>query len=594
MKSLLITTAALFAVLVSVHRADAQTTPRQERDEIFRAMADEMRRNMMELQVGDLARAYHMTYTLTIRRRLGVHATMGSILDSDTGTVVTLSVNVRVGTPKFDNTNFFDVSLGFFGSSDDEESFRGRRIPKELSYSSLRREFWLATDASFKQALEVYAKKESALKNRTRIDTTWDFSLSLADELVDTSMAKYRTSLAEMQSLCTDASAIFRGEPTVQNSRVGMEFVPKETFIYTSEGRRGYKVETFAGFEIVAVGQCPDGMVVGGTHASYALHTHDLPSRDSLIRAAKAVAATIRESATAPIIEAYSGPVLFTGQAAGEVFAQVFVPNLVAQRPPLSDAGFSANDRFLAFQNKIGARVLPEWLSVDALPSLKEFEGAPVAGHVVVDDDAFPAKDVKLVEKGYLKTLLASRVPTKRITSTNGHQRGGAAMFDVVKLFTSEKKRQLNDKAIKARLLKLVKDRDLPYGIIVRTALNQNLLMTGVYGLAGSDFPIPQGEGKMGVLDVYRVFPDGREERIRGVEMAALAPVLFKDILAVGTTFHVHNLLAPSVSPSFVTGGSPYLISTMIVPDLLFEDVELRPFDGDMPRTPYLTSPLAE
>ena len=85
---------------------------------------------------------------------------------------------------------------------------------------------------------------------------------------------------------------------------------------------------------------------------------------------------------------------------------------------------------------------------------------------------------------------------------------------------------------------------------------------------------------------------DGREELVRGVEAAGLVPVLFKDIIAVGKSTTVHNYLAPSVSPSFITGGSQYLVSTIITPDLLFEDLEIRPIEGDMPTTPHLPSPL--
>jgi hypothetical protein len=214
-----------------------------------------------------------------------------------------------------------------------------------------------------------------------------------------------------------------------------------------------------------------------------------------------------------------------------------------------------------------------------------------VAGHYTIDDEGTPARDLTVVDKGYLKTLLSSRQPTKRMKESNGHQRGGAAMVSVIEL-SSDDKHRMTAKDLRARLLKLVKDRDLPYGIIVRNAMNMNLLFTGIYPLLGSEFPIPQGESTLGLLEVVRVYPDGREELIRGVEAAGIAPAVFKDILAVGKTTTVHNYLAPAVTSSFVTGGDPYLISTIITPDLLFEDIEIKPVEGDFPKQPFLASPL--
>ncbi|MFM7339791.1 MAG: hypothetical protein ACKO2H_06735, partial [Bacteroidota bacterium] len=115
-------------------------------DELMRAMRDEAKRALSELRVESLQKPYYVEYLLTIRNTESVKATMGGTINSKQGKSAVLTVGIRVGNPSFDNTNFFDVSLGFFGSGDDEESFKNRRIPIELDYASLRRELWLATD----------------------------------------------------------------------------------------------------------------------------------------------------------------------------------------------------------------------------------------------------------------------------------------------------------------------------------------------------------------------------------------------------------------------------------------------------------------
>jgi len=560
---------------------------------VFDAMRQEMQRSMSELHLGDLPRPYHMEYLLQVRRSVNMHAVLGTIENIDTGVSARLTVRVRVGGPVFDNTNFFDVSLGFFGSSDDEEGFRNRRVPFELNPDVLRRELWLATDACYKQAVEIYAKKQSALKNRTRKDTTEDFGLMPGRSVADLQPAA-RVDLAMLSSMATDLSAIFRAFPQIHGSRVGIEVIPEETFYVSSEGMELHKNEWTTGLEVIATTQAPDGMPLAQTYAAYGMTPSDLPPRDVLAREVTRVAELLTRQTTAPTIEAYSGPVIFEGQAAGVLLGQHFAPNLVAQRQPLSEGGFSTNERTMAFQNKIGARVLPEFLSVTALPTKTAFDGRVAAGSYRVDDEGIDAQTVKLVEKGYLKTLLSSRVPTKRIKGSNGHQRGGGAMFGVLDLSNADKKKGLSPADMKKRLLKLVRDRDLPYGMIVRTAMDQNLLFTGVIRQLGNELPVGQGEGKLGLLEVVRLYPDGREELIRGVEAAGISTSIFKDILAVSTNTAVHNFLAPAVIPSFITGGSSYLISTIHTPSLLLEDVEIRPLEGDMPKPPTLASPMGE
>lgn len=579
-------------VLMLVVLPTLAAAQRMTEEQIFTTLQQEMNRSMRELRIGDLPRPYHIEYLLQIRNSVTAHAVLGTLEDLDTGSRATLTVRMHIGTPQFDNTNFFDVSLGFFGSSDDEESFKNRVIPFELSPTILRRELWLATDACYKQAVEIYAKKESSLKNRTRKDTTWDYRIAQTFDN-SSNVPMYRPRIENIVAQTQALSALLRSYPRIQSSRVGIEVIPKETFYLSTSGSRLHKVECSAGIEVVATTQATDGMPLAQTYAAYAPTVEELPSQSMLEREINDIASTLTQLVSAQTIESYSGPVLFEGQAAGALVGQFFAPNLVAQRQPLSEGGFSTNERTMAFQNKMGARVLPEFLSITANPTISRYDGVPVTGHYDVDDEGVPARVVELVRKGYLKTLLSSRVPTKRIDSSNGHQRGGGAMFSVIDLACEDKSRAMSTSDLTKKLLKLVKDRQLPYGIVVRRAMDQNLLFTGVFRQTGSDLPVSQGEGKIGLLRAYRIYPDGHEELIRGVEAAGIAPSIFKDILAVSKKRSVHNFLAPSVVPSFISGGSAYVLASVITPDLLLEDVEVRPLDGDMPTPPVLDNPLA-
>lgn len=558
-------------------------------NEIFRAMRDELKRSMSELQLQSLGKPYYIEYSVKDQRSYDVRASFGSLVESEQTHQKTLTAGVRVGTPEFDNTNFFDVGLNFFGSSDDEERFRNRRIPNELDYEALRRELWLATDAAYKQSSELLAKKQAALQNRLRLDTTPDFRL-LSKETQKFALPHPLFNQTHFEQLCKDLSAVFREYPAIALSRVGVEFIPNDVYYVNSEGREYTKTSLFTGIEIVATAQAEGGMPVAETFSAYSLDPANLPSRDSLMRATHAIAKKLTEMVTAPIVEAYSGPVLFEGQAAAEMVAHVFSPNLVTQRSMVTDGGLQDNMRYAAFQNKIGGRVLPEFLSVDVRPTQQSYEQTPLIGTYVIDDEGILAQDFTIVKDGYLKGLMSSRVPTKRVRESNGHQRGGAAMMSIIDVSSKEEK-QLSNEALRQRVLELCKARELPYGIIVRKALNQNLLFTTLFQLTSGEYPFTRGESTVPLLEVYKLYADGREELVRGCEAAGLSPQSFKDILAVGKTTFAYNYLAAAVTSPFITGGSQFIGSSILTPDILFEDLEIRPVEADFAKPPILPHP---
>ena len=565
-------------------RANAQTP------DVMRAMRDECARSMRELRLPSLEKPYYVRYSLIEQQSYTVKASFGSLTESRRNVEKRLSVDLRVGSAEFDNTNFFDPALGFFGSSDDEERFKNRSLPTELDYATLRRELWLATDAAYKQSAELFAKKQAALKNRVRLDTLPDFTTVPALSLADTAaIPAFDTPYFE--KLALELSAIFREFPAVALSNVAIEYLPKREYFITSEGREYVKTELLCGIEITATAQAQDGMPLAQVVSLYAKSPSGLPMRDSLVKATRALAETLTKAVTAPLLQAYSGPVLFETQAAAEVFLQAFAPNCATQRSPVTERGVSDTPQNAAFQNKIGARVLPEFLSVQASPRLASYGTTQLIGTYSIDDEGIPAEGFQLVKNGYLKGLMSSRTPTRRVKTSNGHNRGGAAMFSTMEI-SATKDRTLPTKKLRERMMQLCKDRELPYGIIVRKVLNPNILMTTLYNLTEGDFPFARTPGQMTALEVYKLFPNGREELVRGCDVAGMTAQSFKDILAVGDKKFAYNCYAIPVTPSFFSGGAQFLPSSVIIPSLLFEDIEIRPLEEDFTKPPILPHPF--
>ncbi len=560
-------------------------------DVLLQAMRDEMNRSITSLQIEKLDKPYYIEYTLTLSRSYHIESSLGSLVNDEEPKSARLIVSVRIGDYEFDNSNFFDIGFAFFGSGDDEENFLNRSVPIELDYSSLRRELWLATDAAYKQAAEVYAKKLAIIQNRVRTDTTHDFIRIEPEKIYDTTSYPKLIKERFLKSV-TEVSNIFTNYPDIYNSKVVFEHIPQTIYYLNSEGREYIKTEFFSGFEVVAFTQAEDGMPLSNFYSAYAKHPDDLPTLDSLLRATQFIAEKLIALRNAPILEeSYSGPILFEQQAAVEMFAQFFAPNLTTVRSPLTESGIQQSSRSAAFQNKIGGRVLPEFISVKADPSMDKYGQIKLIGNYRIDDQGVRAQSVELVKNGYLKNLLSSRTPTRRVKTTNGHFRGGSAMLSNI-LILPDKEYSKSRSDLKKRMLKLCKDRELPYGIIIRRVLNQNIQFTTLRRSAGGVFISFQSEPKVNIIEAYKIFPDGKEQLIRGGEGSGFTVQSFKDIILCGQDKYVLNYLAPSISSPYMTGGSQYTGATIISPDLLFEDGEIRKIEEDFPRPPLFSSPL--
>lgn len=573
----------------ALNAMNAEELTKQDK-EILRAMQDEIDRSMEKLHLESLERPYYIEYTITFAEPIVIGASLGSIKDLTRIPRARLNVEVRVGDYKFDNTNFFDFGLNFFGSGDDEERFSGRPIPLEPDYQSLRRELWLATDAAYKQAAEILSKKEAAIKNRIRRDTTHDF-IKLEPEEHYFSEKLKNINVDKYKGLVKELSDVFKDYPQITVSSVGFEYIPEKVYFVNSEGRKYIKSDYYTGLEIVAFTQAEDGMPLADLYTALGKMPADLPNRDSLMKGAISVAKGLTELKKAPYLEeSYSGPIIFEDQAAAEMFAIVFAPNLVTQRQPMTENGIQESDRYMAFQTKIGGRVLPEFFDMWAQPDLDSYSGTPLAGYFELDDEGVIPQKVELVKDGYLQNLLSDRTPTKRVRESNGHNRGGSAMLSVINIEADSNHRKSNTK-LRERMLELCKARELPYGLVIKKILDQNILFTTLFRITGGSFPMIQIQNKVPIIEAYKVFPDGREELVRGAQAYRFTTQSFKDIILAGQEKYALNYLAPAVTSPFVSGGKQYIGATIITPDILFEDGEIKPYEDDFPKPPLYPNP---
>jgi hypothetical protein len=570
----------------------------QEADDVLtRAMRDELVRSMKELRLADLDRPYFIAYKVTDTEILTASAREGSLLGSNLVRRRAFAVEVRVGDYAFDNTNFLgDVSAIGFGEGGLVSTHGGNELPLDDDYLEIRRKLWLATDAAYKEAAENLAQKRAALLNRARRDTLHDFTKEQPTQ-TNEKRSLPTPRLADAEALVREASGI--------RAPSGMSVVVSDVSVMTthtrymnSEGTTYVTSRPLVSVMGHASAQATDGTRLAGAVTIYVRALDSLPSREAIARDIQLLATRLDSLRVAPVLDRYAGPILFEKGAAAELFAEVFAPALVARRAMSGDPQLEMFLRVTgrlgdaSFGDKLGSRVMPEFMSVVDDPTLRALGGAPLLGSYTVDDEGVPGRRKQVVEAGILRSLLSTRTPVEGMPRSTGNRRGptGAPSNLIV-----ESSRGLSDRELRDRLIALVKRRGLPYGIVVRELGDESANMDEDPMVV---FAAMRGEGEAQrpVLRAYRVYPDGREELVRPGLLTGLDASAFRDIVAVSRTTSVHHgEVQPSFDfPMFFGGGfmafTPAM-SSYVVPSFLFEDASMTRPDRPAPTLPIIPPP---
>jgi hypothetical protein len=540
-------------------------TPRAQTEPVMQAMADELARSMKELRLPDQPAPYYIEYEVEDRLGTRITARLGSIVEDLVGRSRTLRVGVRVGDYAFDSSLFTAGGRGGGGSGIIQLNGDGSTsAPLDDDYDTMRRQIWLATDAAYKRAVSIYAQKRAAYANRVDGPTVPDFS---REQPLQTTLGRLPLAVVNRDWLerARQLSAVFAGARGIENSDVQVADTRGTRYFLNSEGFRVIEPIQIATLRVTADARADDGMVVRDVMSLAERNLSDLPSVEELTARTRELAERVRAWRGAPVGEDYTGPVLVEGQAAGEVVAQVLAPSLLARRLPEGGrGGRGAGGQSTPFLTRIGLRVLTDSFSVRATPSLQQFEGRPVAGSFVVDDYGIRAKDISLIEKGRLVALIAGRTPLRGMLQSSGHTRGGDIQSSVLQVESAE---AVPASTLKQRYLELLALQDKPFGYILRSI--------------ASPGDVPGGGPGQAILQVVRVTPDGRETSVRGLRVMPMAPAVFRDLLDASRERMLYNYR--------VTNSNA---ASVIVPNLIFEELEIQATREVTQRPPLVRSPL--
>jgi predicted Zn-dependent protease len=578
--------------------AQPSEQPAIQESALSRAMRDELSRSMKDLRLGQLERPYFVSYQVREVQDVDISASSGSLLTSDENRSRMLTVELRIGDYAFDNTNFFAGPE--FAFTRNRSFFGFNELPLDDNYLEFRRLIWLATDSAYKQALENLAGKRAALQNRTRTENLSDFSKEEPTRTSDV-LAAGKFGRPDAESLVRDLSTILSNVPDLYNSSVALSASYTRTLYLNSEGTSYEEADPLITLAANASTQAVDGMPLDESVDFYARSLAVLPAPDELAARIRDMTFRLGDLRKAPLLDRYNGPVLFEGRAAGEIFSGEFAPALSGRRKTLygSPEMDSIFGRFsglgsASFADKLGGRVLPEFLTVVDNPTISNYGNEPLFGGYKVDQEGVRGRETRVVENGVLRTLLTTRTPVEGVAHSSGNHRGpGPAPSNLILVAENGK----TEAEIKQQLLELVKKRGLEYGMIIREigssggsieeqAMDMLSAMTG------------QGEKGRNVLLAYKVYLDGHEELVRGARLSGMSADSFKEIVAASKSAAVYTAAQVphfdfSLISSFGGGAMSAHLVSYVVPSLLFDDLTLTKPTANLPKPPFSSPPTS-
>lgn len=532
-------------------------TPAQQSPTLA-AMSDEMHRAMAELRMKGEPPPYFIAYEVLDRTIADYSGRLGALVENPSRRTRMLRVEVRVGDYNFDSSRFLIQGFGQGAGLSGETVI----APLDDDYDALRRQIWITTDSAYKRAISMFARKKAAFQNRTASDPLPDFTKETAVEttlpLLEAADSNTRR---EAVSRVQQASAIFASTTDVDLSDVGITQVSGTRYYLNSEGSKTVAPIQVATLTMFGEAQASDGMPVRETFSVVERTIQEFPTPAQLAQKARELAAHVAAAKSAPIGEEFAGPVLLEGIGSAQFISETLVPIMQARRPPDAENPRMMQATTNPFLNRTGLRVLADAFVVSDTPSLTQFDGKNVVGSYIVDDEGVRARDVTLVDKGRLVTLLTSRTPQKNFLQSNGHGRAGTVLAGV---FQVDSTQAISAAELKTKYLALLKAQEKTFGYIVRGVRSDG-----------------QPSAGPGIEQVVRVTIDGKEEPVRGLRFAAVPPTAFRDLSEASKERTMISYRA----------GATAAVS-VIAPSLIFEELEIQRTRDILQKPPIVPSPL--
>jgi predicted Zn-dependent protease len=527
-------------------------------DTVLDTMKSEMGRSFAALKKQPVP-PYFVSYQLTDNRASNVQSSFGALVQSNDQRTRLLDIDLRVGDYQLDSTHGGRPGTAAVGA-----------IPIEDDPAALSASLWLETDRQFKEALQLYeAVKTNQDIKLAQEDKSPDFSPGIAEKYLEP-IGPFSFDRSAWEQKVRKYGQAFRGHPDILSADV-TAIGEIETRRYVStDGAQIRMSMPFYRLLISASIRAADGEVMGLNRTFMSFHPGGLPGDEEVLRTVSGMVELLLALEKAPVGEPYTGPAILSGRASAVFFHEIFGHRVEGAR--LKDE----NDA-QTFKKRINQPVLPDFLSVYSDPTLQAFHGTDMVGYYPYDDEGVKARRVTVVDKGVFKTFLMSRSPVDGFDQSNGHgrrQQGYAVAARQSNLLV-EASKTVSRAELKKMLIESVKAANKPYGLFFDDIEG---------GFTFTSRQLPNSFSVMPTL-IYRVYPDGREELVRGLNLIGTPLIAFSKIVAADDDPEVFNGLCGAES-----GWVPV---AAVAPGMLLGQIEVQRKEKSQERPPILPAPEA-
>ena len=429
----------------------------QEMPIILKAMNDEMQRGMKELRMEGHEAPFYISYDINDVKTHYFSASSGALLQS--GSRVARSKNTRILVGDYE---FNDESL----DNDIYTNPKPNEIPMPLDddYLGIRRSLWITTDAIYRSAAQHFKENQNTLKEKGKELKELPHRTFAKVESQKVNHYKKFTEIdaAQYENLIRKLSDQLGEVKELYTSSVSLNILQGNRYYVNSEGTQAI---TPISNIILQIRAAKDHRMINNREkVLYFSSMEKIPSVEELMESVKAFGnLVLEENNKFKILEEYSGPVLFMGDAVGAVTAALlFGRETLMANNELDVDNKQRYETMNTLEERIGKTIVSENMTVKAKPKLKTFQGVELMGSFEIDDEGVtPPEELVLIDKGVLKTLLNDRSLTKPDQTSNGHSSGPGVI---------EVSFEGNEtvKTLKQNLMTLAKEEGYDYAYIVK------------------------------------------------------------------------------------------------------------------------------
>jgi len=553
---------AVLFVVFACHTVIAQSRPT---DPVLDAMQQELTRSMRNFQKAPLP-PYFLSYQLTDNRAIAVSASFGTLTSTSDQATRVLDIDLRVGDYKLDNTH--PLREQTTSMSDIEDSPEAPKVPLDNDPLALRVALWQGTEQRYRRGLERLQQVQADVQVKVeQEDQSGDFSHEKAEHYSEP-IANFSLDTQAWEQRLRNVTKPFAQRKEILDATAQLDGEIETRRYVNSDGSQIRISTPFYRLIISATAKADDGMELP-LHQTYMSFRPDgLPDEAILSKDVDKMISVLISLTKAPIAEPYTGPAILSGRASAVFFHEIFGHRVEGQRQ-------KNEDEAQTFKKKVNQSVLPDFLSVYSDPNLREIGHTEMLGFYPFDDEGVRAHRVTVVQNGILKAFLMSRTPISGFDHSNGHGRRqqGYAVVARQSNLVVESSKSVSREQLKKMLVEQIKSANKPYGLLFDDIEG---------GFTFTQRIIPNAFNVRPTV-VYRIYPDGREELVRGVDLIGTPLTSFSKIVAADDDVAVFNGMCGAES-----GWVPV---SAAAPGLLISQIEVQRKEKSQERAPLLAPP---